>query len=169
MSTTYPTDKKRKLVDRIHLLKNKEHLKTIKSIIVSTNPELEFMKNNNGLFAEFQSLNNQTYLELEKFLNKLDKAKQKKHASEIEALEMLSSEAQNLTEEAPKKQEYSKKLRLTNTETHLLNRARYEKELKKNENSDNDEHVDTYNPNVVHTVDVKSKSETNVFFKKTKK
>lgn len=167
MSTTYPTDKKRKLADRIHGIKSKDHFKTIKNIIVTSNPDLEFMKNNNGLFAEFQSLNVQTYFELEKFLNKVDKIKQKNRESEIDALEMLSSDVGNFTDEPPKRQqEYSKKLRLTNTETHLLNRARYEKEIKKNENSDNDDNYDTYNP---HSIETTKKVESDIFHKKTKK
>lgn len=175
MSNTYPTDKKRRLVDRIHNVKSKEHLKTIKGIIVSTNPELSFMKNNNGLFAEFQSLNTQTYLELEKFLNKLDKAKQKREESEMDALEIMSSDMPStMTDEMPKKQEYSKKLRLTNTETHLLNRARYEKEIKKNENSDNDDVYDDYNPTTLPKIEspVKppiKKLDSEIFFKKSKK
>ena len=184
MSETYSIEKKRKLADRIHSLSSKEQFKKIRSIIVSKNPEIEFTKNGNGLFAQFQSLNVETYTELEKFLNKADKKKLKDLEHELDDdTDALTSEIQTLTDEsAHRKQDYSKKLRLTNTETHLLNRARYENELKKNANSDETD-ATYYNPDdVTSSSENKKKFETDtkndklinkqddeIFFKKQRK
>lgn len=175
MTDTYSIEKKKKIAEKIHSLSSKDQFRKVKDIIITNNPEIEFTKNGNGLFAQFQSLNPETYVELEKFLNKLDKKKLKNAENELDDdTDALTSELQTLTDESShKKQDYSKKLRLTNTETHLLNRVKYEKELKKNENSDNEEDV-YYNPDEqISNASEKSPSEKpkteSIFFKKSHK
>ena len=136
----YSMDMKRKLADRIHELKNLDHFKKIKTIILQENQDLEFTKNGNGLFAYFQSLNNETYVKIEKFLDKVDKQKQRE--SEASSASEQASEPANIQTQSHK--EVSKKLRLTNTETHLINRVKYEKELEKNAISLSEPYGDTY-------------------------
>lgn len=92
MSNTYNIEKKKKMAERIHMLTNKDQLKMIKKIIVTNNADLEFTRNGNGLFAQFQSLNTETYVEIEKLLNKIDKLKMKKMESELEDTDAQTSE-----------------------------------------------------------------------------
>lgn len=156
MSEGFSFEKKKKLVNRIQKLSNKTDLVQIKKIIVENNPELAFMKNSNGYFMQFQNLSDETYAKLTDFLNEKDAREKKKILKEIES-EILSDEANTLIDNISDKN-MSKKLRLTNAENHILNRAKYEKELMKNEsNSDVDTVV--YNCDNVKTK-VKSKKGT---------
>ena len=139
MGDSFTFEKKRKLSERIEKLTTKKELQCIKNIIEEKNPDLSLVKNNNGYFMQFQNLSDSTYTELTKFLDKLDKKKQKEIESEIlENSEALSEEINGLTDDASEKN-MSKKLRLTNTESHILNRVKYEKELKKNETNSDEE------------------------------
>jgi hypothetical protein len=165
MADLYSLEKKKKLADRIHLLNNKEHFKMIKNIIINNNPSLEFIKNSNGLFTQFQSLSNITYQELEKFLNKIDRNKIVKLINSSSPPDTHLTE-NNIDKPNRRKQEYAKKLRLTNTETHLLNRAKYENELKKNETSEDNVVSDKDNDKEQNKNKEQDKNKKNVFQKK---
>jgi len=144
MDTQLSFDKKRKLADRIQKINNKTELQHIKAIIAENNPDLAFMKNSNGYFLQFQNLSDATYIAITKYLDKLDNKKLKDIETDIiDNSELLSDENTTLTENASDKN-VSKKLRLTNAESHILNRVKYEKELKKNE-LNYDEPVEYYN------------------------
>ena len=166
MSESFTFEGKYKLAERIRKLVNKKDLQQIKNIIEGNNPDLSFMKNSNGYFMQFQNLSDDTYAALTKFLDKLDKKKQKEIESEIlENSEALTEEITGLTDDTSEKT-VSKKLRLTNTESHILNRVKYEKELKKNE-TNSDDQVTYFNPN-----DSKQKTQklkTEEIFVQTKK
>jgi hypothetical protein len=128
MTETYSIEKKKKLAERIQRLTVESDLKQIKNIIFTNNPSLDVTKNKNGYFMQFQNLSYETYVEIEKYINKADTRKLKEIESEI----LQSSEyVDEISDEKGKKK--SKKLRLTNTENHILNRVKYEKELEKNE------------------------------------
>jgi hypothetical protein len=163
MSESFSFETKKKLANRIQKLSSKTDLIQIKKIIVENNPELEFMKNSNGYFTHFHNLSGKTYTILSDFLNEKDSREKKKMLKDMESeicdnSELLSEEVSALTEK-----HVSKKLRLTNTENHILNRAKYEKELKKNEsNSDNEAVV--YNCDNVKTKN-KPKKDTDIFIK----
>jgi hypothetical protein len=138
MSDSYTFEKKKKLIDRIKKLTSKTDWMNVKKIITDNNPELDCMKNSNGYFMQFKNLSEKTYDELTKFLDKAEKKKLKELESEILETSIVTSDEKsnsNSANEASEKNKknMSKKLRLTNTESHILNRKKYEDELKKNE------------------------------------
>lgn len=162
MNIDFSFEKKKKLADRIQKLNSKHELQQIKSIITDNNPDLEFMKNSNGYFMQFQNLSLNTYIAISKFLDKMDRKTIKNIESEVfENSEILSEGITHLTDEIQEKN-ISKKLRLTNTESHILNRVKYEKELEKNE-MESTEQIEYYNyekPSFNHSSnDNNSKSE----------
>jgi hypothetical protein len=157
MSTVYSDDKKKKLADKIHALpaKNKENLKKIKRIIFDNNPSLEFTKNKNGMFTDFLTLENNTYVELDKFITKLENARLRRLEEEVTNTDDLIATSENIfSDDVPIKN--SKKLRMTNTEIQLLNRARYEKALEKNARDESDSSDDNSENEVDANKDVKN-------------
>lgn len=137
MSESFTFEKKKKLAGRIEKLNyknNKEELLSIKTIIIKHNPELDLTKNNNGYLLFFHNLAPNTYNDLSKFMDKYDKKRLDTEASLANSEEL----SEGTTKEGNTKN-MSKRFRLTNTESHILNRVKYENELKKNEtNSDNE-------------------------------
>jgi len=71
----YDNAKKRKLVDKIHSLKDKEDLKSVRRIIKGNNPNIEFITNSNGSLLVFNNLSPKTYMFLDKFLHNIEKQK----------------------------------------------------------------------------------------------
>lgn len=138
MSDIYTFDRKKKLSERIQKLATKKEIQAVKNIIVEKNPDLEFMKNSNGHFVQFQNLSNDTYIDITKYLDKNDKRKQKDIDADMEKSVNALTDDINLTDTSQRNS--SKKMRLTNTENHILNRLKYEQELKKNE-TNSDENV----------------------------
>lgn len=157
MSENFSFGKKKKLVERIQKLTDKNDLMKIKKIIIDNNPDLGFMKNSNGYFMQFQNLSDDTYKKLTEFLDEKDIIDNKKEFLKIESElaeteELLSANSASISKEPPVKKiekSTSKKLRLTNAENHLLNRKKYENELIKNEKNENDIFI--------HTTENKSK------------
>ena len=138
---SYSIEKKKKLAHAIEKITSAHELKQIKNIILKNNPELAITKNNNGYFMQFQNLSSGTYQELEKYIIKIEKIRLKQIHSEI-----LQSSENYEEDDQDQDRKNTKKLRLTNTENHILNRAKYEKELKKNEGTD--EEIGYYDPQV---------------------
>lgn len=140
MSNVYTTDKKKKLIDKIQRLTSKADFDQVTKIILKHNSEIESMQNTNGIFLKFGSLSNETYEELSKFVERIEQKKIKQMKNDImESSEIFSAEELSINNKNSDKN-VSKKLRLTNNESHIINRVKYEKELKKNENmSDSDE------------------------------
>lgn len=155
MSDSYTFEKKKKLIDRIKKITLKSDLIKIKKIVTENNPDLDCMKNGNGYFMEFDNLSSKTYLEITKFLDKTEKKKLKELETEIMETSVITSDEKS--EGRSEKKTVSKKLRLTNTETHILNRIKYENELKKNEEEASEEQVQKNN----------KKAKTNDIFVKT--
>jgi predicted transcriptional regulator len=170
MNNNFPFEKKKKLADRIQKLSEKSELQQIKSLIAENNPDLPFMKNSNGYFLQFQNLSEPTYSAISKYLDKLDKKKLQDIESEmVDNSEILSDEINALTDEISERN-ISKKLRLTNTESHILNRVKYEKELKKNEaNSDEPLEYYNYDKPTSHEPTLSKQSEEIFVEKQTKK
>lgn len=139
----YPFDKKKKLLEKINKLSSRADFEQVSKIIAENNPELGSMKNANGMFMRFDTMTTKTYLELTSFLDKVDKRKQKQMVNTIrESSDVFSQEEdddKNFTlsgtrdSHVTSEKNISKKLRLTNAESHILNRVKYENELKKNE------------------------------------
>ena len=135
----YSFHKKKKIADKIHSLDakiNKLELKTIKKIIIDENNNLEFMKNTNGLFAQFNTLTDNTYYLLDNYLKKMQQQNIEKTENNIFQTSLtISDPVQHIQTFPKRKNQFGKKLRLTNAETHILNRARYEKELENNDDT----------------------------------
>jgi hypothetical protein len=152
METIYTFEKKKKLLERINKLTSRIDYNNIKKIILDKNKNLDSLENQNYLFLQFNYLTTETFVELTCYLDKLDKFKLKKLKAEtIETSESMSNDDTNNNSE----KNVSKKLRLTNTESHIINRIKYEQELKNNENIDNDE-IHVYNPDTSHKTQSKS-------------
>lgn len=137
MSKIFDSEMKKSLATRIQNIKNKNDVKDIKKIIFDNNPELDKTKNSNGVFLRFQKLSQETYPKIKKYLDARDKQeKLKELKSEIMDSEALSEEIKFLTETSESKCNISKKYRLTNEETNLLNRMKYEKNIEENARDD---------------------------------
>lgn len=143
MSKVFDTEMKKSLANRIQNIKNKSDIKEIKKLILENNPELDSTTNTNGLFLRFQKLTSETYPKIKKFLDIRDKQeKLKEIQSELLDSEALSEEIKFLTETSDTKM--SKKYRLTNEETNLLNRMKYEKNIEENAKIDINENADIF-------------------------
>lgn len=156
MDKSYSHEKKKKLAEKIQSLERKHH-KHIKKIIKENNPDSEFMKSTGSSLTTFQNLTYKTYIELDKYVTKvLDSMKDDKSDDSDEQLgtdgktlsESLDQEITNMA----KHKKISKKLRYTNTENLLLNRDRYEREIRKtNEDYDeSQEKIEQYFPKEQH-------------------
>lgn len=146
-------EQKKRLANRIQKLTHVKDFIKIKKIIIEHNPGLEIVKNGNGLLMHFESLSNQTYVSIAQFFAEKDSAKESAKQSEENSVsedipstpnfhtdEQLYSQLSNkherdfysmcdhITEPIKK---IPKRLRFTNTETQLLNRAKYETALEK--------------------------------------
>lgn len=138
MSNIYTVEKKKKLMEKITRLTSRSDFEQVTKIIAEHNKNIESMKNANAMFLKFGSLTNETYIELSKFVDKIEQRKLKQMKEEImESSDVFSAEEFSVGNNTSEKN-MSKKLRLTNNESHIINRVKYEKELKKNENMSED-------------------------------
>ena len=112
---------KKKLIDRISKIHNKNIHKNIKKIIEKNNPDLNSTKNANGIFIYFNDLNEKTYGTIKNYLDNYDKQESKKKENDSEF--MSSDENSDESEEV--KVAPIKKLKLTNAEQHILNQVKY--------------------------------------------
>jgi|SaaInlStandDraft_6_1057023.scaffolds.fasta_scaffold03971_7 hypothetical protein len=148
MDNTITFDDKSKILERIKkfIPKSDENKSVMGHItkILKEDSKLDTMENKNGIFCEFNNLSYSTYSKLTKFLDKVDKLKLKKLKETVEHSENFTDEDTFTNNGSDKNM--SKRLRFTNTESHVLNRVRYEKQLKQNENS-SDEEIEIYDPN----------------------
>lgn len=133
MNDSFTFEKKKKLMEKIQNLKDKNEINDIRNIIFLHTKDPPHMKNSNGMFFVFDDLSEATYVELTKYIDKKNKKKLTQLEKEInQASELLSEELEAIPEKKTHKI-VPKNLKLTNAETHLLNRRKYEQELKKNE------------------------------------
>ncbi len=138
--TEFSYERKVKLRDKIQkLVKSKEELVQIKTLLKTHNPKLPMTKNKNGYFIDILDLEPITYVEITKFLDKLDKKR-----SELEEKSSLSDTSKNTKTDDytfEKTDEFvdqitQKKLKYKNSENHILNRVKYEKALKAHQEED---------------------------------
>jgi hypothetical protein len=96
-------------------------------------------KNNNGYFLpDFESYSSDTYIELTKYLDKIDQH-EKSDNNDIKSDIYYSEKTDDRSESG------IKKLKYTNSETHILNKIQYERDLKNHQNDNknqNDEDDD---------------------------
>lgn len=130
---TFSFDQKKKLSERIEKISSRRDLVAIKKIIVDNNPQISFMKNNNGYFMQFHNLSENTYRDLTTFIEELDLANTEKEMLSASSISESVNSSGLLNRESSKEKTFSKKLKFTTTENHILNRRQYENELEKNE------------------------------------
>lgn len=134
MIESFTFEKKKRLMGKIQKLKNNSDMIDIKNIIFLHNENPPHMKNSNGMFFVFDNLTDITYVELAKYLNKKEHKQIKQMEKEIkQTSELLSEELDDVSKKNNNKY-IPKNLKFTNTETHLLNRRKYEQELQNNKN-----------------------------------
>jgi hypothetical protein len=151
MDVNFTFAKKKKMLERIHKLTDITELKTIKSIIEKYNSNI-FTKNNNGYHSKFDSYVNETYIDLLNYLNKLDKKKLKQMKSSEDDYDITNI---NIT---PINIKYEKKYKLTNTENLVINRAKYDHAIRKNNNNSDDE-ITLYNSENIEKIEKLNRSE----------
>ena len=80
MSVSYTHKMKQKLADKISKIKNKDDMIHIFKIIYDDNKNVS--ENQNGIFMMFDSLDNNTYIKLDKYLDSLSTVKKKKETKQ---------------------------------------------------------------------------------------
>lgn len=147
---------KKKLAEKISkIVILKADLKQVKDIILEYNPDAPHMKNSNGIFFPFNDLEPITYTKLNEFVKKIELKELRKTESELCGNNSSDDElavTYNMTK-IYNGTKVSKKLRLTNTENHLINRAKYEQQLKEN-NVKQEEEAVLYDVDNVKTKDI---------------
>lgn len=150
----FPYEKIVKLAERIGNMRDKKYkndLKQIKKIIEDNNSDICMTKNNNGYFLpDFESYSFETYVELTNFFEKLDaniiNDKNSDEFSDTNSIKKSAYFSEKNDEQIERN--HNKKLKYTNSETHILNKIKYEKALKKHQseceediNNKNSEHL----------------------------
>jgi hypothetical protein len=154
-SSVYTQEQKIKLADKIHGLKEinastaekKSYYKEILNIIKTHNDEFHCTKKKYSLLTEFQNYANITYIKLDEYVSNI--MNEQNEQQKIDDSIYNNSQSQiiltnNSEDTFKRKNVFTKKLRLTNTETHILNRVRYEKELKKNQTNESEDANENY-------------------------
>jgi DNA gyrase/topoisomerase IV subunit A len=133
--TEFTYEKKVKLRDKIQKsIKNKDELIYIKTLLKTHNPNLCMTKNSNGYFIDMLNLTHITYIEISKFIDKLYK---KRSDEDTEASKNTKTDecVYDKTDDCVDTIT-QKKLKFKNSESHILNRVKYEKALKKHQSED---------------------------------
>lgn len=128
MKELYSHTKKKKLAEKIMGLKDKKDTKMIKNIIFKHNPNISIVKKSTGILMYFQNLENETYYELDKFIeNKLlfECEKKIKNINSIE--NMFSSDP--VSSETDDKKSSKSSYKYSNKEKNLIRRNDYERSL----------------------------------------
>lgn len=122
----YPSEKKKRLANKISRMRNKNNLKRIRKILFDENPQLDVSKNKTGQLMFFQNCTYETYVKLEKFVTLLEEKKLSKSMKESDSIrQTLSSEMDDTTVT-----DYTTsrtRLRYSNHEKKLIRRKKYEK------------------------------------------
>ena len=131
MSTKFSHTKKKKLAERISNITDIKELKTIKKIIFDFNPDLPVSKNPSGMLMYFQNLEEETYTELENFLDKKilkECAKKVKNINNLESI--LSSDILSSSNViSDNSDQHVSKFKYSNKEKNIMRRKNYEKKI----------------------------------------
>ncbi len=128
MKELYSHTKKKKLAEKIMGLKDKKDTKMIKNIIFKHNPDISVVKKSNGILMYFQNLENETYYELNKFIENKLLFECEKKIKNINSLEnMFSSDA--ISSETEEKKNNKSSYKYSNKEKNLIRRNDYERSL----------------------------------------
>lgn len=122
----YSFEKKKKLATKISDMRNKIHLRKIKEIIFTNNPGISAKKDSGGYLMFFQNYTNDTYYEIEKYLNKIEREKLEQQTRSItetsDQLIMSSEDPASTTDYSTTRT----RLRYSNREKRLIKRQQYE-------------------------------------------
>ena len=128
----YSHNDKKKLAAQINLITNKSDLMEIYKIISSDS--VEITNNQNGCFAIFNKLKNDTYVKIEHLLNTLEEKQQQLSPTSSDKKEYIPYHSS----EFPAQESLNPKLKYSNKEKNLIKRQRYDNII----NSDQDaEHI----------------------------
>lgn len=128
----YSHNDKKKLAAQINLITNKNDLIEIYKIISTDNAEVT--NNQNGCFAIFNKLKNDTYVKIEQFINNLEDRQQQLSPTSSDKKEYIPYH----NSEFPAQESLNPKLKYSNKEKNLIKRQRYDNII----NSDQDaEHI----------------------------
>jgi hypothetical protein len=159
----FPHEKIEKIAEKIGNMRDKKYkndLKQIKKIIEELNPEICMTKNNNGYFLpDFESYSCETYNELTKYLEKVEKREKSESFSDTETKKSVY-----YSEKTDDYKDKNKKLKYTNSENHILNKIAYEKAMKKHQNECNECNEDFNNENKKEHIKIKELEK--IFIKK---
>ena len=126
MKELYSHTKKKKLAEKIMGLKDKKDTKMIKAIIYKHNPNISVVKKSTGILMYFQNLENDTYYELDNYIDNKLLAECEKKIKDINNLEsVFSSDIMSSEEKKSKKSSY----KYSNKEKNLIRRNDYERSL----------------------------------------
>ena len=128
----YSTSKKEKLVERINELKTEKEYLELYEIIQGKNKKPTKQVGDSTVMF-FHDLDNDTYIEIEKYLDKTLKKYEKKKDTESEYTEDYKPYSQD---EFPDEKEISSKLKYSNKEKNLIKRKRYDQTLNEENGSD---------------------------------
>lgn len=124
--TNFSFEQKKKLLEKIHKIKNKIDLVKVFKIIIENNGET-YSHNNNGIFMVFDKLSCSTYNELEKLVDSIINNNQPKQTLKQEYVPYAKDE---ITEQMGGKHKFS------NKERALIKRNAYEGLINSDKSSD---------------------------------
>jgi hypothetical protein len=126
----YDHNKKMELVKKINKIKKKEYLINIFKIILLHSKD--YTENNNGVFVFFHNLNDETYDNIESYVNKIYKMHKKSSSNNLNIYNSELSDSQNLLSDTIEIDNDNDK-NLSNKEKLIMRRKKYEKYLDQNQ------------------------------------
>lgn len=137
MNKKYSHSKKKKLVNKINKLKNKEHYVQVLKII-KKREDVPTKETGNSTFMFFHNLQNETYCELEKYVKSILKKNKKTKSNDNDTI--TSSSVQEYKPYSNDKYTINKnmnpKLKYSNKEKNILKKTHYDINLMEENGSD---------------------------------
>ena len=130
MVVKYSHTRKQKLANKLEKIEDKKDLKAVKNIIYKNNPNLEVAKKSKHLVMYFQNLTDNTYVELDNYIQKKLLKKCAEKIQDINDLETtISNESETINNFLyidDNSNNNSIKYKYSNREKNLMRRKRYE-------------------------------------------
>jgi hypothetical protein len=118
----YSFEQKERLARRIQKLRKPKYFRDIENIITAHNPDLDITTNPSGKFMYFQNLKTETYIALEKYVNKILKLKTISETSDSISTTMTPE----ITKYSDDNEEADLMLKYSNKERNLIKRKLYD-------------------------------------------
>jgi len=137
MEVAYTNKQKLKLKKQIEQIKKKKDLVRIYEILQQD--DVNITTNNNGMFMFFHDLDNKTYVELDKFLHKLNKQKFSDTGSITDDTYSEKKEYMPYAaDEFPSQKGIGPKFKYSNREKNIIKRIQYNKNINSENGEDDD-------------------------------